>query len=105
MLRQMIARLSRGRSRAARAVHYLRRRPFLDIVEPADLDIRLWIDPADRFQLEIWAGAYQTHVVGWLRRTVRPGDRVLCVGLHVGYIAGVCRRLAGPGGAVFSDEP
>jgi FkbM family methyltransferase len=77
----------------------------VDVVEPRSLGVSLIIDPTDRFQMEIWAGAYQPHVVSFLSRTVRSGHRVLCAGLHVGYVASVARRLAGPTGMVFSAEP
>lgn len=105
MLRRLIAALPRGRARAARAVRHLRRHSFLDVVEPRALDVRMWVDPADPFQLEVWTGAYQPHVVQWLRESVKPADRVVCVGLHVGYVAGLARRLAGPTGRVISAEP
>jgi len=105
MLRNLVSRLPHGRARAARLVRHLRRKPFVDVVEPADLNLRLWIDPTDPFQAEIWVGAYQPHVVRWIRENVGVGDTVLCLGLHVGYVAALCRRLAGPGGRVFSAEP
>jgi FkbM family methyltransferase len=77
----------------------------VDVVAPADLDLSLTIDPADPFQLEIWLGAYQPHVIHFLRSAVRPGSRVLCAGLHVGYVAGLARVLAGPTGHVYAAEP
>jgi FkbM family methyltransferase len=105
MLRTLIHALPRGRARAARAIRHFRRAPFVDVVEPRALGVRLWIDPADPFQLEAWAGAYQQHVVQWIGDTIRPGATVLCLGLHVGYIAALARRLAGPRGRVLSAEP
>lgn len=105
LLRTGLSALPRGRSRLVRALSRLVRRPFVDLVEPRALGIRLTVDPADPFQMEIWAGAYQPHVISFLRRTVRPGHRVLCAGLHVGYVAAVARRLAGPTGIVLSAEP
>jgi len=105
LLRKMITALPRGRARAARMLGRLLRRPFTDDVPPYDAGLRLIIDPNDRFQLEIWLGAYQPHVVSFLRRAIRPGDRVLCAGLHIGYVAALARRLAGPRGIVLSAEP
>jgi FkbM family methyltransferase len=81
------------------------RKPFVDIVEPRDQGVRLQIDPRDPFQLEIWLGAYQPHVVSFLRKAVHPNAIVLCAGLHVGYIAALSRALAGPRGRVLSAEP
>ena len=104
-VRRVISRLPRGRARVARALSGMIRRPFVDVVEPHQYGVRLVVDPRDPFQLEIWLGTYQPHVVWFLRRAVRPGAGVLCAGLHVGYIAGLARALAGPRGRVFSAEP
>ena len=103
--RWLVSRLPRGRARIARALSGVLRTPFVDFVEPETYGVRLVIDPADPFQLEIWLGTYQPHVVSFLRSTVRPGAHVLCAGLHVGYVAGIARALAGPNGAVYSAEP
>jgi len=105
LLRRAVSRLPHGRARAARILSRLLRKPFGDVVGPSDLNVRLVIDPADPFQLEIWLGTYQPHVVDFLPCSVRPGDRVLCAGLHVGYVASLARRLAGGGGLVLSAEP
>ena len=105
MLRGVLARLPRGRARAAHLLGRILHQPFIDNVPPYDLGVRLAIDPSDPFQLEIWLGAYQPHVVSFLQRAIRPGDRILCAGLHVGYVAALARRLAGPRGMVLSAEP
>lgn len=104
-LRHVLSRLPRGRTRAAQVLRRMLRTPFIDDVPPYEAGVRLVIDPSDRFQLEIWLGAYQPHVVSFLRCAIRPGDRVLCAGLHVGYVAALARRLAGPEGLVMSAEP
>jgi FkbM family methyltransferase len=104
-LRRAIGLLPRGRTRAT---HWLARRlhtPIRDRVPPYRLGLTFTIDPRDLFQAEIWTGAYQPHLRSFLMSTVRPGDRVLCAGLHVGYIAAIARRLAGRGGIVLSAEP
>jgi FkbM family methyltransferase len=104
-LRRAIGLLPRGR---ARATHWLARRlrhPLVDTIPPYELGLRFVIDPADLFQAEIWTGAYQPHVISFLLKTVRPGDRVLCAGLHVGYIVAIARRLAGSTGVVLTAEP
>jgi FkbM family methyltransferase len=103
--RRLVSCLPRGRARVARALSTVIREPFIDIVEPHDQGVELLIDPTDPFQLEIWLGAYQPHVVSFLRRSVRPGAIVLCAGLHVGYIAALARTFAGLGGYVLSAEP
>lgn len=43
--------------------------------------------------------------MSFLRRAIRLVDRVLCAGLHIGYVAALARRLAGPHGLVVSAEP
>jgi FkbM family methyltransferase len=105
LLRRAVARLPRGRARIARLLSRRWREPFIDVVEPHELGLKLGIEPADPFQMEIWLGTYQPHVLAFMRRCVRPGATVLCAGLHVGYIAAVARRLAGPSGLVLSAEP
>ena len=103
--RRIASRLPRGRARVARALSSMMRRPFIDVVEPHEQGVRLFIDPTDPFHLEIWLGAYQPHVVSFLRRTVQPGNTVLCAGLHVGYMAALARTFSGPSGRVLSAEP
>jgi FkbM family methyltransferase len=105
VVRACVSRLPRGGARTARLLRRVLRRPFVDTVEPSDLGVRLTIDPADVFQLEMWLGAYQPHVVSFLRHAVKPGASVLCAGLHIGYIATLARKLAGPRGLVMSAEP
>jgi FkbM family methyltransferase len=105
LMRNVLRRLPRGRTRTADLLKRILRQPFIDDVPPYDAGVRLVIDPSDRFQLEMWLGAYQPHVVSFLRRAIRPGDRVLCAGLHIGYVAALARRLAGPHGVVVSAEP
>ena len=97
--------LPRGRGRIARLLARRLHSPFVAAVPPFDLGLLLVVDPADPYQLEIWVGAYQPHVVSFLTRNVRAGDTVLCAGLHVGYVAAIARRLAGPTGMVLSAEP
>lgn len=97
--------LPRGRGRIARFLAGKLRKPFVARVPPFELDVRLTIDPSDAFQLEIWLGAYQPHVISFLTQSVRKDDVVLCAGLHVGYTVAIARRLAGPGGLVLSAEP
>jgi FkbM family methyltransferase len=63
------------------------------------------VDPSDPFQLEMWLGAYQPHVVAFLRQNIKPGAVVLVAGLQVGYVATIAAKLAGPRGRVFSAEP
>ena len=104
-LRWAAARLPRGKGRLARLLSRILRRSFVDTVEPRALRTRMVIDPADPFQVEMWLGAYQPHVVSFLRHAIGPGDTVLVAGLHIGYIAAIAARLAGTNGRIFSAEP
>jgi FkbM family methyltransferase len=81
------------------------RKKFIDTVEPPELRTRMVIDPTDPFQLDMWLGAYQPHVVSLLRHTIKPDATVLVAGLQVGYVAAIAARLAGARGKVLSAEP
>ena len=105
VVRGLASRLPRGRARTARLLSRVLRSPFVDVVAPYDLGVRLTIDPRDPFQVEMWLGAYQPHVIAFLRNAVTPGARVLCAGLHVGYVAALARKLAGPEGVVVAADP
>ena len=105
LLRRTVGTLPRGRARAAHLLSWVLRSPFVDVVEPRELETRIVIDPSDPFQVEMWLGAYQPHVVSFLRQSVKPGDTVLTAGLHIGYVAAIAARLAGRDGVVFSAEP
>jgi len=105
VLQRCVIALPRGRARIARLLSDRLRPPFLARVPPFHLGLQLAIDPTDAFQLEIWLGAYQPHVISFLMNTVRSGSTVVCAGLQVGYVAGIARRLAGPSGLVLSAEP
>jgi len=96
-LQRLMVALPRGRGRVARFLAGKLRKPFVARVPPFELDVLLTIDPSDAFQLEIWLGAYQPHVINFLTQSVRHGDAVLCAGLHVGYTVAIARRLAAHG--------
>ena len=104
-VRWAAAKLPRGRARLARLLSRVLRGAFIDVVEPRDLQVQMVVDPSDPFQLEIWLGTYQPHVVSFLRQSIKPGATVLVAGLHVGYVAAIAARLAGPRGTVLSAEP
>ena len=50
-------------------------------------------------------GDYEPHVVATLSRFVQPGMVACDVGSHLGYLALVLARLAGPSGRVYAFEP
>lgn len=47
----------------------------------------------------------EADVLSMLQRLVRPGDRVIDAGGHIGYFSVFFARLVGPGGAVHVFEP
>lgn len=63
----------------------------------------------DYVQREIYLAqgrySYESHVVGWIARNLRPGAVVVDVGSHIGYYLGpVCHAIT-PGGKAFFLEP
>lgn len=104
-LRWAGAKLPRGRARLARVLSRVLRTTFIDTVEPGEFQTRMVIDPSDPFQLEIWLGAYQPHVVSFLRHTIKPNATVLVAGLQIGYLAAIAAKLAGSRGKVLAAEP
>ncbi len=105
LARSLIARLPRGRAWAAGKLSRVLSEPFIDLVVPRALGVRMHLDPTDAFQLQMWVGACHPHVVEFLSRRVKAGSTVLCAGLHVGYFALLAARLSGPSGRVLAAEP
>lgn len=50
-------------------------------------------------------GLFDELVTGMVLKAVRPGDVVLDIGAHFGYISLLCARLATERGAVYAFEP
>ena len=59
------------------------------------------IRPAHRYAAE----HYEPAVFNYLKQKIRPGDRVLDVGAHVGIFTVLLARWSGPSGHVFAFEP
>lgn len=66
--------------------------------------IWLLVDPADRLQRLYAIRAYERPFLRFLARVLRPGDRVIDGGAHVGYIALHCGRRVGTAGEVVAVE-
>lgn len=62
------------------------------------------VDLRDRIQRQMWCGCYEPHVMGVLRRILRPGDTFVDLGAHIGYHSYFAAGLVGTSGRVFSFE-
>ncbi len=67
----------------------------------------LWVDPRDRSlgKTLVKRGEYEPEWTAWVRRTIRPGMRVIDVGANLGYYTVLFARQVGEGGRVIAFEP
>lgn len=63
------------------------------------------IDPADGMDRSFYVGTYDPWLLALVRAVVRPGDTVIDIGAHKGYVALHCALRVGPTGHVFAFEP
>lgn len=87
----------------------------LEVTFPAhgplpEATLRLDLDPEAPGQWAILARfrlgqAYEAGTTALLRRLPRPGDTVVDVGAHVGYMSALAGLAVGPGGRVIAVEP
>lgn len=67
---------------------------------------RLFVDLADHvIGLSIVRGQYEREEVAFLRRLLRPGDRAVDVGAHIGFFTVHMAAAVGPAGRVYAFEP
>ncbi|OBG87243.1 hypothetical protein A5698_26635 [Mycobacterium sp. E136] len=50
-------------------------------------------------------GIWEPDLVAYLRRRLQPGDTLIDVGAHIGYVSTLASRLVGPDGTVVAIEP
>jgi FkbM family methyltransferase len=63
-------------------------------------------DPKDSVisQILFLKGAWEAHITKLFPCIVKPGDKVLCVGAHIGYHAVELAKLIGPEGSLYAIE-
>lgn len=92
----------RGKGRLADAL--LKRRATEVSCHPLPgLTIRL--NPQQRIERLMWAGAYEPNLVRMLKSFLRPGMVFLDLGANIGYFSAIAAALVGVGGRVFAFEP
>ena len=74
------------------------------LVEIAD-GFKIPADAADYASALMIYGRYSTDIVAVLQAIVKPGDRVIDVGGHIGFLTCHLARIVGEGGVVYSFEP
>jgi len=67
--------------------------------------LEMEIDPRDWMDRSFFLGTYDPWLLHLLDRVVRPGDTVLDIGAHKGYVALQLARRAGARGSVLAFEP
>ncbi len=63
-----------------------------------------YIDRLDSLKLKV-DGLYERFETRFVQRTIRPGQRFVDVGAHIGYYSTIAAEIVGPGGAVHAFEP
>jgi FkbM family methyltransferase len=68
--------------------------------------VRLFIDLSDHvIGLNILRGGYEREEIGFVQRTLAPGDSAIDVGGHIGFFTMQMAAMVGPSGRVYAFEP
>lgn len=67
--------------------------------------VTIHLDPTQRIERLMWAGAYERELLALLQRFLRPGMTVADVGANIGYFSAISAGLVGSDGAVHAFEP
>lgn len=70
-----------------------------------EIGSRMAVDANTYFARAFVRGSYETHVVDYLKRTLRPGMTCVDVGANVGYFTLLMARQVGRQGRVIAFEP
>jgi len=67
--------------------------------------LTVYLDPSQRIERLMWAGAYERELLALLRKVLKPRMTVVDVGANIGYFSSISAALVGKQGAVHSFEP
>jgi len=62
------------------------------------------VDLRDRIQRFMWCGCYEPHVRRCMAALLRPGDTLIEIGAHIGYLTALAAHCVGAGGRVIAFE-
>jgi FkbM family methyltransferase len=67
--------------------------------------LTIHLDPRQRIERLMWAGAYEPSLVRVLKSLLKPGMVFLDLGANIGYFSAIAAALLGASGRVFAFEP
>jgi FkbM family methyltransferase len=67
--------------------------------------LTILLNPQQRIERLMWAGAYERSLVRMLKFFLKPGMVFLDLGANIGYFSAIAAALVGRGGRVFAFEP
>ena len=67
--------------------------------------VTIHLNPQQRIERLMWAGAYEPDLVRMLKSFLKPGMVFLDLGANVGYFSAISAALVGVHGRVFAFEP
>jgi FkbM family methyltransferase len=68
-------------------------------------DVTVFLNPGQRIERWMWAGAYERDLVALFKSALKPGMTVLDVGANIGYFSAIAAGLVGSEGSVHAFEP
>jgi FkbM family methyltransferase len=67
--------------------------------------VTIHLNPQQRIERLMWAGAYEPDLVRMLKSFLKPGMAFLDLGTNIGYFSAIAASLVGVHGRVFAFEP
>ena len=67
--------------------------------------LTIHLNPGQRIERLMWAGAYEVGLVRMLKSFLKPGMFFVDLGANIGYFSAIAGALVGPAGRVFAFEP
>ncbi|HEV8507940.1 MAG TPA: FkbM family methyltransferase [Chitinophagaceae bacterium] len=74
---------------------------FLDLEE--NIKLKLYTD--SMFSRAVWLGGFEEAEIVFMRRFIKPNDKVIDVGANIGVHTLIASKLSGNKGSVFACEP